>query len=34
MVIVSNLGVVLGKLSGRHALVSKLKELGYELSTE
>ena len=27
-------GIVLGKLSGRHALRDRLKELGYELDDE
>ncbi|XP_010546232.1 PREDICTED: 2-isopropylmalate synthase 2, chloroplastic-like [Tarenaya hassleriana] len=30
----NNSGIVLGKLSGRHALQSRLKELGYELDNE
>ncbi|KAF2300136.1 hypothetical protein GH714_009461 [Hevea brasiliensis] len=30
----NNAGIVLGKLSGRHALKDRLKELGYELNDE
>jgi isopropylmalate/homocitrate/citramalate synthase len=29
-----NSGIVLGKLSGRHAVKDRLKELGYEISDE
>ncbi|KAK2657436.1 hypothetical protein Ddye_010488 [Dipteronia dyeriana] len=34
IVMTSKMGIVLGKLSGRHALKDRLKELGYELDDE